>query len=219
MNRPSITLIAGYTSNRVLGLSGKIPWHCADDLRHFKHLTIGHPVIMGRRTWESLKETPLPGRMNIIVSSTLKDQEATVIHEAGLRTMIVFVDSLETALMLSYSKGAHSIETSFQPNIFIIGGAQLYNEALPYCNAAVLTVFDLILPGDTFFPKLDLEQWRETDAIYRCTDIVLNDKTVKNVGCRILTYQNKNPRIFETSCIKNQDIYPLEGDYVQIETV
>ncbi|HSG75317.1 MAG TPA: dihydrofolate reductase [Burkholderiales bacterium] len=144
MSHPAGTrvyLVAAVASNGVIGSGGKLPWRLPEDLRHFKELTLGHPVIMGRKTWESLGK-PLPGRENIVVTRA-PGFDAPGAHVAG---------SLEAALALCAG----------EPLAFVIGGGELYAAALPLADAMVLTEIGREFPGDTNFPPYDRSAWRET---------------------------------------------------------
>lgn len=137
----TIHLIAAVAQNNVIGKDGQIPWNIPADLQHFKELTMGHTVIMGRHTYESIGR-PLPGRQNIVVTSTIDDI-------AGCR----IARSLPEALTMAESE-----------EIFIIGGARLYAEALPLADRLDLTLVDAAPEGDTFFPAVD---WSRYDEIER----------------------------------------------------
>lgn len=139
---PSIYLIAAIASNGVIGAQGKLPWHLPEDLKHFRALTMGHPIIMGRRTWESLGR-PLPGRENIVVSRT-PGYEAP---GAGVAS------SLEYALALCAG----------EPVVFVIGGEKLYEAALPIADGLALTEIKKAYAGDARFPDYDRSQWRELE--------------------------------------------------------
>jgi dihydrofolate reductase len=136
-------LIYARARNGVIGRSGGLPWHLPEDLAHFKRVTLGCPVIMGRRTWESIPERfrPLPGRANIVVTRQ-SDWHATGAVRAG---------SLEDAI-------AHCLG---QPLAWVIGGAQLYAQALDRADIAEVTEIDADYDGDAFAPELSA-QWRET---------------------------------------------------------
>src|SRR5262245_13348794 len=136
-----VYLIAAVASNGIIGANGKLPWNLPEDLRHFKKLTLGHPVIMGRRTWESLKG-PLPGRENIVVTRR-RDYEAPGAAVAS---------SLEAALALCAG----------EPVAFVIGGTSLFRDSLPLAAGLVLTEIKRDYPGDTWFPEWDRAQWRES---------------------------------------------------------
>jgi len=138
---PRVFLVAAVAANGVIGAGGKLPWRLPEDLRHFKALTLGHPVIMGRRTWESLGRA-LPGRENIVVTRSAGYQ-APGAHVAA---------SLEAALALCAG----------EPVAFVIGGSRLYAAALPLADGLVLTEIDRDYPGDVRFPAFDRAAWRET---------------------------------------------------------
>jgi dihydrofolate reductase len=122
----------------VLGRDGRIPWKCPEDMRHFKRLTVGHAVVMGRRTFESIGR-PLPNRLNIVLSSSKEysPEGCTVAHD------------LATALRVAWA-------ADVEPRI--IGGAALYKEAFPLANKVYLSRIDYRGPGDTYLPKGILEE-------------------------------------------------------------
>ena len=138
---PRIYLIAAVASNRVIGMNGKLPWHLPEDLKHFKDITVGHPIIMGRRTWESLGKA-LPGRENIVVTRT-----------AGYDAPGAAVAS---------SLGAALALCTDEPVAFVIGGQQLFVDSLAVATGLVLTEISRDYAGDTWFPEFDRSQWRET---------------------------------------------------------
>jgi len=140
-DEPRIYLVAAIAANGVIGAGGRIPWHLPEDLKHFRALTLGHPVIMGRRTWESLGK-PLPGRENIVVTRR-RGYEAPGASVAG---------SLEAALALCQG----------EPVVFVIGGAELYAAALPLAHGMVITEIHRDYEGDVRFPEWDRTRWRET---------------------------------------------------------
>ena len=143
MPKPVLTLIAAVARNGVIGIDNRLPWHLPADLRHFKALTSGHTVIMGRKTWESLPANfrPLPGRCNVVVTRNGS------YHAAGATVAI----SLPAAI--SAAEGGEA---------FVIGGAELYAAALPLADHLQLTEIDAMYEGDTYFPAIDSGQWRET---------------------------------------------------------
>ena len=138
---PAIYLVAAVAANGIIGVNGRLPWHFPEELRHFKRLTMGHPLIMGRRTWESLGR-PLPGRENIVVTRTPG-------YEAP------------GAAVASSLDGAIALCTG-EPVAFVIGGTQLFEAALPLARGLVLTEIQRDYEGDTWFPAYDRSQWRET---------------------------------------------------------
>jgi dihydrofolate reductase len=136
-----LTLVVARARNGTIGRNNTLPWRLPEDLAHFKRTTLGAPIIMGRKTWDSIGR-PLPGRRNIVVSRNpaLKLEGAEV------------VGSLEAAQLLCI--GAEQV--------FLIGGAQLYAEALPSADRLVVTEIDADVEGDAFFPTIDRTQWIET---------------------------------------------------------
>jgi len=136
-----ISLIVALSSNRVIGLDNKMPWHLSADLKKFKLITMGYPIIMGRKTFESIGK-PLPGRTNIIIS-----------HNTDYRQdgCLVF-GSLNAALL-------HACTEATQ--VFVIGGATLYEAVLPLADELYLTEIQQEFTGDTFFPEIRGEDWLE----------------------------------------------------------
>lgn len=136
-----IYLVAAVAANGIIGAKGELPWRLGEDLKHFKRITMGHPIIMGRRTWESLKGA-LPGRDNIVVTRT-----------AGYEAPGAAVaNSLEAALALCVG----------EPLVFVIGGNQLFAESLPIAAGLVMTEIHKDFDGDTRFPDYDRSRWRES---------------------------------------------------------
>jgi dihydrofolate reductase len=138
--RPRVALIAAVAANRTIGLGNQLPWRLADDLRRFKALTLGHPVIMGRRTWESIGR-PLPGRESIVVTRSAR------YAAPGCRV----AHSLDEALAAAGAADA----------VFVIGGEELYRAALPIAERLLLTEIRRDFPGDAFFPAFDRAAFRE----------------------------------------------------------
>lgn len=138
-----IVIIAAVAKNGVIGKANALPWHLPEDMRHFKALTTGHAVLMGRKTWESLpaKFRPLPGRRNIVVTRNAGYQAAGAVVATSLPAAIEAAESGEA---------------------FVIGGAELYAVAMPLANRLQLTEIDAAFEGDTFFPDIDRRQWQET---------------------------------------------------------
>ncbi len=134
-----ITLIAALARNRVIGRDHRLPWRLPADLRFFKQTTMGKPLLMGRRTWESIGR-PLPGRRMIVLSGDPGYQAAGC----------VVVPTLDEALALA---GA-------VPEVMVIGGATLYEQTLPLAERLVLTRIDGEIPGDVWFPVWEEQDWR-----------------------------------------------------------
>jgi dihydrofolate reductase len=139
MDRPSeIVLVAALARNRVIGLDGGMPWHLPADLKHFKRVTLGRPVVMGRRTFESIGR-PLPGRRNIVLSARWSSAP----------------DGAEIFATLEDALAALGGET-----VMIIGGGALYEQALPLADRLELTLVDAAPDGDTRFPAWQREDWK-----------------------------------------------------------
>ncbi len=139
-----ISLIVAIARNRVIGNNNALPWHLPADLKYFKRITMGKPIMMGRKTFESIGR-PLPGRMNVIVTHEPAYQAAgcTVVH------------SIDEAL-----EAAHHHE-----EVMVIGGAKLFDQILPRADRIYLTEIEADFAGDTFFPEFDGGAWRETQRI------------------------------------------------------
>jgi len=138
-----VSIIAAFTKNRVVGKDGALPWHLSEDMKLFKELTINQTVIMGRKTYDSLpaKFKPLPQRHNIVVSRSLKSTSI-----AGVEVC----PSVEAAI----EKGKR-----YGKEIFIIGGASIYAQALPYTTKMYLSHLKKEYEGDTYFPEFDVREW------------------------------------------------------------
>lgn len=141
---PKIILIVAIARNGVIGRDNQLPWELPEDLQHFKALTLGHPVIMGRKTWESLppRFRPLPGRRNVVIT------RQTAFSASGAEV----VGSLPAALALAGEA----------ERLCIIGGAQIFAEALPLADTVEMTEVALEPEGDTWFPALSAQEWQET---------------------------------------------------------
>ena len=141
MPSPLIRLVVAYTDNRVIGRDNGMPWHLPGDLAHFKRTTLGHPIIMGRKTWQSLGRA-LPGRRNLVVS-----------RSPGLPAPGAEVwPSLQAAVA----------QCTDSEVICIIGGAQIFAQALAQADEVVATEIHAHIEGDTYFPALEPAQWQET---------------------------------------------------------
>lgn len=134
----SLSIIAAMSANRVIGINNTIPWKLPEDLKYFKKLTLGKSIIMGRKTFESIGRA-LPSRENIVMTQqqTYQVQGVKVAH------------SLKEA-----------IELAENPEIFIIGGAEIYKQSLPLVETVYLTLIEKNFDGDAYFPKLDLKVWQ-----------------------------------------------------------
>ncbi|MBX9913272.1 MAG: dihydrofolate reductase [Pseudomonadaceae bacterium] len=151
ITRP-LCLIAALAQNRVIGCDNQLPWHLPADLKHFKALTLGKPIIMGRKTWDSLGR-PLPGRLNLVVSRQLDLQ---------LPGAEVFT-SLEAAIL----RAEQWAEAEDADELMLIGGAQLYAQGLALAERLYLTRVELSPVGDAWFPPFEGPQWHLSSEIQR----------------------------------------------------
>lgn len=131
-------LIVAHARNGAIGINGKLPWYLPEDLKHFKRTTLGKPVIMGRKTWESLGR-PLPGRKNVVIT-----RQADYVAEGAC-----VVPTIEAALEA----------VKDEPVAFIMGGAQIYEQTLPLVKVAHVTVINADYDADAYFKPLDDEHW------------------------------------------------------------
>lgn len=165
MNNPRISIIAAIGENRELGKENKLLWHIPGELPRFKQITMGHPIIMGRKTFESIGRV-LPGRLNIVIS---RNTEHNVSHQ---HTNCLFVTSLEQAVTVSKEHDPQEI--------FILGGGQIFEQALPFTDRLYLTIIHATFPdADVFFPdyfnfrkKVEPEENHE-DGGYKYTFLTL----------------------------------------------
>lgn len=134
-----ISLIVAMAANRVIGRDNALPWRLSEDLRRFKRLTLGHALVMGRKTWESIGR-PLPGREIVVVTR----QEGY-----GVPPGVSVARSVEEAL-----------ETARGDEVFIAGGEEIFRQTIDRADRLYLTRIDKDFPGDTFFPEVDPERWR-----------------------------------------------------------
>ncbi len=148
-----ISLIVAMSENRVIGRDNKMPWHLSADLKRFKSITMNSPILMGRKTFESIGK-PLVGRTNMILSHNSHFQP---------EGCVVFTD-LNSALTDAQQYG---------DELFIIGGATLYDMALPLAQRLYLTQIEATFQGDTFFPEIDLNVWKE-----KACERIVNDEKV-----------------------------------------
>jgi len=145
MTSPHLAILAAVATNRVIGINNTLPWHLPADLKHFKALTLGQIVVMGRRTFESIGR-PLPERTNVVLT----------------RQQNLVLPGIVTAQSIHDVLGQFANDPR---SIFIIGGAQIYQDSLPLCQRLYLTEIQQPFVGDTFFPVLNGNEWRELSRI------------------------------------------------------
>ena len=138
----NISIIVAMATNRVIGHENRLPWHLPADLQHFKRITMGKPILMGRKTWESIGR-PLPGRTNIVITRDVS-------YSAD---GCVVVHSLDAALEAARDND----------EIMVIGGAEFYRQVLPRASTLYLTLVDGEFEGDAFFPEIDENEWLEVE--------------------------------------------------------
>jgi len=137
-----ISIIAAVADNLAIGKSNNLPWHLPADLKHFRQLTTGHAVVMGKRTFESLPKGPLPNRKNIVLTSVMSEGVNEGYYEA---------DSLEDALYLCENEDI----------VFIMGGATVYKQCIDKVDSMYITWVHNDFSADTYFPKVNFEEWKE----------------------------------------------------------
>lgn len=145
-----LCLIVAQARNRVIGADGALPWRLKDDMAFFKSATMGAPIIMGRKTWESFPKRPLPGRENIVLTRDW-DYDA-----AEARVYSSFPAAMNAARAIAAREG--------KDEAFVIGGAEIYALALPFADRIYLTEVEAEIAGDTLFPELDMRHWRSDDV-------------------------------------------------------
>nr|AIA18204.1 Dihydrofolate reductase [uncultured bacterium] len=151
-SQPRIAAIVAMSQNRVIGKNNQLPWHMPADLKHFKLLTTNHAIIMGRKTYETIGR-PLPNRTNIILT------RAAHYQAEGCFT----ANSFEQALEIAAEKNPNQ-------EIFVIGGAQIYQQLLPLVQHIYLTIIHHDFMGDAFFPEIDKLKWKELECITHLAD-------------------------------------------------
>lgn len=143
-----LSLIAALAENRVIGRDNTLPWRLPGDLKFFKATTMGKPMVMGRKTWESLGR-PLPGRTHIVVT-----RQAGYAVPDGVLVVATLDEAISTAQRIAQRDGVDEA--------VVIGGAEIYAQALPRCDRLYLTEVHALVDGDAYFPAFDRTGWRET---------------------------------------------------------
>ncbi len=159
-----LSILAAVAKNGVIGKNNALPWHLPADLKHFKSLTMGHMIVMGRKTYDSIGR-PLPGRTNIVITSQSSFQPAgvTVVH------------SLEEALGMKKSSDMPKDDGER----FIIGGAALYQQAIAHSHRMYLTEIQHAFDGDTYFPEYNKDQWHEISREQHFTNQSENETPIE----------------------------------------
>ncbi|MBF0264561.1 MAG: type 3 dihydrofolate reductase [Gammaproteobacteria bacterium] len=145
-----VSMIAAMSESRVIGIHNQLPWHLPEDLAWFKKNTMNKPVIMGRKTWESLPIKPLPGRKHMIIT---RDSNYQPFKDGKISSEVNIVSSIEEAIL----QQDESVK-----EVMIIGGASIYEQALPICNRLYLTNIHYTYEGDAYFPDYQKYQWHQS---------------------------------------------------------
>ncbi|TVQ76395.1 MAG: dihydrofolate reductase [Flavobacteriales bacterium] len=162
-----VTLIAAMAKNRVIGKNNDLIWHIPKDLKRFKALTLGHPIVMGSKTFASLGNKPLPRRTNIVVS----------------RNPDISVDP---ALLCTNLEDAVKLAKKEDSVVYIVGGGEIYRQALEFADAMELTILDKDFDGDTYFPQWNTQEWEEVSS-----EEVTDDPDV-DYTYRFVRFERKN---------------------------
>jgi dihydrofolate reductase len=157
---PTLSIVAAMAKNGVIGIGNRLPWHLPEDLKHFKAITMGHHIIMGRKTYESIGR-PLPGRTTVIVTRDPAYRAPGCLTAASLDGAVAICGD--------------------DPEVFFVGGAELYAQALPRADRLYLTEIQAAYEGDAWFPAFDLGQWRELSRQVHAS--------VDGLGYHFVTYQ------------------------------
>lgn len=162
----SLSLIVAMAKNHTIGVNNTLPWRCPEDLKHFKSLTMGHHMIMGRKTFDSIGK-PLPGRTTVVVTRN------NVLEIAGC----LIAHSLKEAISICAGDA----------EIFIVGGAELYRQAIPLVDTLYITEIQQDVAGDAHFPELDKSEWQEAARDVR------SQETPQPLDYHFVTYRRKQP--------------------------
>lgn len=155
MSRPRLSLLVAVARNGVIGLRGELPWKLSSDLKRFKQLTLGRPVLMGRKTHESIVQAlgkPLPGRVSLVLSRQASDSAPASLPQvmASDPGQVMFVPDIAAALGLA----------SDQEELFVVGGGEIYRLTLPHADRLYWTWVEAEPEGDTLFPPVNWDDWR-----------------------------------------------------------
>ena len=174
-----ISAICAMSENRVIGKNNQLPWHLPADLLHFKKITMGKPILMGRKTYESIGR-PLPGRINIIMTH----------HTHYQATGCVIAQSIEKALAAAKE----------YDELFIIGGATLYQALMPLTQRIYMTKIYEHIEGDTYFPALNPQEWKQIECIDHPADIKNPHRYSFIILDTIFHFSDKLPHLFYRLC-------------------
>jgi dihydrofolate reductase len=146
VGRLPLAVIVAAAENGVIGRNNALPWHLSEDLKYFKRVTMGKPIVMGRKTFESIGR-PLPGRTNIVITRNAR------FHAEGVKVVASLTEALALAADIAVIDGAREL--------VVIGGAEIYREAIPGADRLYLTEVHAQVEGDAYLPEIDWRQWQE----------------------------------------------------------
>lgn len=174
-----LSIIAAMDRNHLIGNKNQLPWHLPADFKHFKAVTMAKPIIMGRKTFESIGK-PLPGRSNIVLS---RNPDC---HYDGVTCVTSFADALAVIPVATIPVAVTPVATPVEEEIMIIGGSGIYQMLLPQVNRMYLTFVEAEFSGDAWFPEFDENQWLEKTS-------VLHQADKKNAyDCRFVTLERRS---------------------------
>jgi len=162
------SIVVAKSDNDVIGLDNTLPWHLPEDLKRFKQVTMGHPMIMGRLTYGSIGK-PLPGRKTIVVST----------QSLSLPAEVIVAGNLDEAV----NQAAEQAQAMGVEEIMVVGGAKIYEQFLPKVNRLYVTEVHTLIEGDAFFPRIEAIDWKETERV------AYPAKTQENLAFSFVTYE------------------------------
>ncbi len=175
-----LVLIAAVAANNVIGKDNKIPWHFKEDIQRFRQLTMGHPILMGRKTFDSLPDRfrPLPGRLNVVLTRNAEYRASTGV------VLPIYTPARKQAVagVVLYSSLDEALQR-LQDNeqVYVIGGEQVYQQAMPLAQRLEITQVHKDYAGDAFFPTINPEEWRRSMSI----------KSINNDNYSFITYRRR----------------------------
>lgn len=163
-----ITAVVAMDQNRLIGKDNALPWHIPEDLKFFKDITMGHPIVMGRKSYESIGK-PLPGRANIVISRTLTSNKEDYSHFYSNGSAALDIETKTDNGPLIFNDIENAVEEACSiaaannlSEVFVIGGAEIFKFCLPFTDKIYLTLIHDSFEGDIYFPKLRKDDWIET---------------------------------------------------------
>lgn len=157
MTKIKKSIVVAKSNNNVIGADNTLPWHLPEDLKHFKRLTLGHPIVMGRLTYESIGR-PLPGRKTIVITGNTSWSP----NADGVQ----IVSSVEQAMVA----GEEQAKLMDVERVMIVGGAGVYRQCIDVCDELFVTALDLDIKGDAFFPEINLDEWKVLERSDRVSE-------------------------------------------------